>query len=106
MSCRLSLFGLAALLDDRKGKPVPVPAKTFALVAFLILSGGRAPASASAIRQFLWPNADAKTAATNLRKFLLRMRQRQERFGFELIRCERGPREVCASRPTSTSTAS
>ncbi len=96
MSCRLSLFGLATLLD-RKGRPVPVPAKTFALAAFLILSGGREPAKRSAIRQFLWPNADPKTAAANLRKFLARVRERQERYGFELIRCERGHVEVVES---------
>lgn len=96
MSCRLSLFGLATLQDGR-GRPVSVPAKTFALAAFLILSGGRKPAKRSAIRQFLWPSADPKTAAANLRKFLARVRERQERFGFELIRCERGHVELVES---------
>lgn len=96
MLCRLSLFGLATLLDG-KGRPVPVPAKTFALTAFLILSGDRKPATRSAIRQFLWPSADQKTAAANLRKFLARVRERQERFGIELIRCERGYVELVES---------
>ncbi len=94
MSCKLTLFGPPTLLD-RRGRPVPVPAKTFVLAAFL-LSGG-APASRTSIRQFLWPSADPKTAAANLRKFLLRVRERQERFGFELINCERGHVELVPS---------
>ena len=76
---------------------MPVPAKTFALAAFLILSGGHAPAKRASIRQFLWPSADAKTAAANLRKFLARVLERQERFGFELIHCERGHVELVES---------
>ncbi len=87
MSCRLSLFGPPALLNH-EGGPVPVPQKTFALAAYLLLAGGGAPVTRASLRRFLWPGADSKTAAANLRKFLLRVRERQERFGFELIRCE------------------
>ncbi len=96
MSCRLSLFGPPTLLD-RRGRPVPAPAKTFALAVFLILSSSRAPAKRVSIRQFLWPSADPKTAAANLRKFLARVLERQQRFGFELIRCERGHVALAAS---------
>lgn len=95
MSCRLSLFGPPTLLD-RDGRPVPVPAKTFALAAYILLSGG-GPVSRASLRQFLWPNADPKTAAANMRKFLLRVRERQERFGFKLIRCERNHVELVRS---------
>jgi len=95
MSCRLSLFGPPTLLD-RDGRPVSVPAKTFALAAYILLSGG-GPISRASLRQFLWPNADPKTAAANMRKFLLRVRERQERFGFELIRCERNHVELVRS---------
>ncbi len=96
MSCRLSLFGPPALLNEA-GRPIPVPAKTFALVAYIILSGGGAPVSRGSLRRFLWPNSDAKTAAANLRKFLLRVRERQELYGFELIRCEHNHVELAAS---------
>ncbi len=88
MSCRLSLFGPPALLDH-EGRPVPVPVKTFALAAYLILAGGNAPVSRTALRQFFWGGADAKTAAANLRKFLLRVRLRQREYGVELIQEER-----------------
>ena len=78
MSCRLSLFGPPTLLDEQ-GRLIPVPAKTFALVAYiLLLASGGAPASRASLRQFLWENSDAKTAATNLRKFLLRIRAAAE----------------------------
>ncbi len=96
MSCRLSLFGPPTLLD-RRGRPIPVPAKMFALAVFLILSSGGGPAKRTSIRQFLWPSADAKTAAANLRKFLARVRERQEEFGFELIHCERNHVELSPS---------
>lgn len=87
MSCRLTLFGPPRLLDDR-GRLIPIPAKTFALVAFLLLNGS-GPSGRARLRQFLWENADSKTAATNLRKFLQRLRERQEQFGIELINSER-----------------
>src|SRR5882672_8916904 len=79
MACRLTLFGPPRLLDDQ-GMLIPVPAKTFALIAYLLLANGGGPAGRGSLRQFLWENSDAKTAATNLRKFLLRIRQRQEAF--------------------------
>jgi len=88
MSCRLTLFGPPRLLDDQ-GRLVPVPSKTFALVAYLLLTGGGGPSGRGNLRHFLWENADPKTAATNLRKFLQRLRERQERFGVELIDSER-----------------
>jgi len=87
MSCRLTLFGPPRLLND-EGRLVPIPAKTFALVAYLLLNGG-GPLGRGRLRQFLWENADTKTAAANLRKFLQRLRERQERFGFGLINSER-----------------
>jgi len=93
MQCRLSLFGPPRLLDEQ-GKLVPVPAKTFALCAFLLLDSAGAPAGRASLRQFLWEGASAKTAATNLRKFLLRVRKRQEEHGVELIRCERSHVEL------------
>ena len=83
MACRLTLLGPPQLLDER-GRVLPIPAKAFALAAFILLSGG-APVSRSSLREFLWETPDSKIAATNLRKFLLRIRQRQQRFGFEFI---------------------
>ena len=88
MPCNLSLLGPPRLLDDR-GDPIVVPSKTFALAAYLLLAGGGAPTSRVSIRQFLWGNSDTKTAAANLRKFLLRIRDRQREYGFELIHEER-----------------
>ncbi len=88
MSCRLSLFGPPALLDG-EGRPVPIPAKAFPLVVYLTLAGSSTPAARSSIRHFLWGSAEAKTAAANLRKFLSRVRVRQQEFGFELIHEDR-----------------
>ena len=88
MACRLTLLGPPQLLDEQ-GRLIPIPAKAFALVAYILLTSGGAPASRASVRQFLWETPDTKTAATNLRKFLLRIRQRQKQFGFELILEER-----------------
>ncbi len=88
MVCKLTLLGPPQLLNEQ-GRLIPIPAKAFALVAYILLTSGRAPASRAALRQFLWETPDAKTAATNLRKFLLRIRQRQKEYGFELIHEER-----------------
>jgi DNA-binding SARP family transcriptional activator/TolB-like protein len=88
MAFRLTLLGPPQLLDDQ-GRLIPIPAKAFALVAYILLTGGGAPTSRASLRQFLWDTPDTKTAATNLRKFLLRIRQRQKQFGFELIHEER-----------------
>jgi len=88
MTCSLKLLGSPQLLDDH-GRLIPIPAKAFALVAYILLTGGGAPVARAAVRQFLWDTPDAKTAATNLRKFLLRIRERQKQFGFDLIREER-----------------
>lgn len=93
MSCRLSLFGPPLVLDNQ-GKPAALPAKTFALVAYILLSGGGAPTSRPVLRQFLWGNSDAKTSATNLRKFLTRVRTHQDKAGITLIRAEQGHVEV------------
>lgn len=62
MTGRLSLFGNPRLLDGQ-GRIVDLPAKTFAVVAYLLLSNRGEPVSRAALRQFLWGNADAKTAA-------------------------------------------
>jgi DNA-binding SARP family transcriptional activator len=88
MTCSLKLLGSPQLLDGH-GRLIPIPAKAFALVAYILLTGGGAPVARAAVRQFLWDTPDAKTAATNLRKFLLRIRERQKQFGFELVREER-----------------
>ena len=68
---------------------IAVPAKTFSLIAYLLLNSRGEPANRASLRQFFWGNADAKTAATNLRKFLWRLGERQEQIGFELVRIER-----------------
>ncbi len=88
MASRLTLLGLPQLFDEQ-GRLIPIPAKAFALVAFILLANGGAPASRAQLRRFLWEDSDSKTAATNLRKFLLRIRERQKEFGFTLIREER-----------------
>jgi DNA-binding SARP family transcriptional activator/tetratricopeptide (TPR) repeat protein len=88
MSCRLTLLGPPQLLDEQ-GRLIPIPAKAFALAAYILLTSGGTPTSRAALRQFLWENSDTKTAATNLRKFLLRIRQAQKQFGFELIHEDR-----------------
>lgn len=64
---------------------ISVPAKTYALIAYLLLNGRGGPTSRASLRQFLWEESDAKTAATNLRKFLSRLLERQAEFGFEMI---------------------
>ncbi len=84
MGCRLSLFGPPRLLDE-KGRLVSVPAKTYALVAFLLLDARGGPTPRASLRQLLWEDSDAKTAATNLRKFLSRLLERQEECGCEVI---------------------
>jgi DNA-binding SARP family transcriptional activator/TolB-like protein/Tfp pilus assembly protein PilF len=96
MACRLKLLGPPQLLDDQ-GRLIPIPVKAFALVAYILLTSGGAPVSRASLRQFLWENPDTKTAATNLRKFLLRIRQRQKQFGFELVREERDHVRVALS---------
>lgn len=93
MSCRLTLFGPPRLLDAQ-GKAISIPAKAFGLAAYLILEAGGGAIGRASLRQVLWPNSDQKTAATNLRKFLLRVRERQEEFGFELIRSIRNHVEL------------
>jgi DNA-binding SARP family transcriptional activator/tetratricopeptide (TPR) repeat protein len=84
MTCRVSLFG-APRLQDGQGRPVPVSAKLFVLVGYLLLNENGAAATRAAVRQFLWGNSEPKIAAANLRKFLQRQRQLQERRKFELI---------------------
>jgi DNA-binding SARP family transcriptional activator/tetratricopeptide (TPR) repeat protein len=84
MVCRLSLFGPPRLLDDQ-GRLISVPVKTYALVAYLLLASCGGPATRASLRQFLWEDGDAKTAATNLRKFLSRLLERQAECGCELI---------------------
>lgn len=96
MPCRLTLFGPPRLLDDQ-GKLIPLPAKAFALVAYLLLAGGGAPLGRASVRQFLWEGAEPKTAAANLRKFLQRLREQQESCGIELIKCERTHVELAPS---------
>jgi DNA-binding SARP family transcriptional activator/tetratricopeptide (TPR) repeat protein len=88
MVCRLSLLGPPRLLDE-KGRLISVPAKTYALVAYLLLNGRGGPASRASLRQFLWEDSDAKTAATNLRKFLSRLIERQDECGCEMIKSRR-----------------
>lgn len=73
---------------------IAIPAKTFSLVAYLLLTSRGEPASRSTLRQFFWGNSDAKTAATNLRKFLWRLGDRQEDLGLELVRIERNHVEL------------
>jgi DNA-binding SARP family transcriptional activator/TolB-like protein len=96
MGCRLSLFGPPRLLDDQ-GSLVSVPAKTYALVAYLVLTSDGGPAGRAQLRRFLWEDSDAKTAAANLRKFLSRIVERQAARGFELIRSERDHVELAKS---------
>jgi DNA-binding SARP family transcriptional activator/tetratricopeptide (TPR) repeat protein len=88
MRCRLSLFGPPRLLDDQ-GRLISVPAKTYALVAYLVLTSGGGPVGRALLRRFLWIDSDSKTAAANLRKFLSRIVDRQKACGFELIRSRR-----------------
>ena len=57
MDCTLSLLGPPRLLDDQ-GQLIPVPAKTYALVAYLVLANGGTPATRSAVRRFLWENSE------------------------------------------------
>ena len=64
MRCRLSLFGPPRLLVDQQ-RLISVPAKTYALVAYLVLESGRAPANRSLLRQFLWEDSDAKTSESS-----------------------------------------
>lgn len=73
---------------------IAVPAKTFSLIAYLLLTSRGEPANRASLWQFLWGNADSKTAATNLRKFLLRVRKRQDEIGFGLVRIERSHVEL------------
>lgn len=96
MMCRLSLLGQPRLLDDQ-GKLISVPAKTYALVAYLVLTSRGDPAARATLRQFLWEESDRRTAATNLRKFLSRIVERQEQHGFELIRNRRDHVELAMS---------
>ncbi len=79
------LFGQPRLLDDRQ-RPIAVPAKMFALLAYLVLTERAGPARRGTLRQLLWESSEPKAAAANLRKFLSRVTTRQEEDGFELIR--------------------
>jgi DNA-binding SARP family transcriptional activator/tetratricopeptide (TPR) repeat protein len=88
MAFKLSLFGPPRLLDDH-GKMIAVPAKTFSLIAYLLLTSRGEPATRASLRQFFWGSSEPKTAATNLRKFLWRLGDRQEQIGFELVHIER-----------------
>ncbi len=88
MVCRLSLLGPPRLLDNQ-GSLISVPAKAYALIAYLVLTSRGEPATRASLRQFLWEDSDPKAAATNMRKFLSRVVERQEKFGFELIRSRR-----------------
>lgn len=96
MGCRLSLFGPPRLLDDQ-GRLISVPAKTYALIAHLVLTGGGAPVARASLRRFLWEDSDSKAAAANLRKFLSRIIERQEASGFELIHSKRDHVELAKS---------
>jgi DNA-binding SARP family transcriptional activator/TolB-like protein len=96
MACQLSLFGAPRLLDDQ-GSLISVPAKTFVLVAYLLLGSRGGVATRSSLRQFLWDAPDSKAAAANLRKFLARIAERQAVGGFELIRNHRGHVELADS---------
>lgn len=96
MVCRLALFGPPRLLDENGGL-IPVPAKTYALVAYLVLGGRGGPVARASLRQFLWETSDSKAAATNLRKFLSRILERQEKYGFEIVRSRRDHVELAAS---------
>ena len=88
MMCRLSLFGPPRLLDDQDNL-IPVPAKTFPLVAYLVLTNRGEPATRASLRQFLWEESEAKAAATNLRKLLSRIIDRQQTAGVAIIRSRR-----------------
>lgn len=96
MPCRLSLFGPPRLLDSQ-GKLISVPAKTFVLIAYLLLGCRGNLASRIVLRQYLWESADSRTAATNLRKLLERIRERQAEDGFELIVSRRSHVELASS---------
>ncbi len=93
MPFRLSLFGSPRLLDA-ESNVVPVPEKTFAIAAFLLLGCRSGLGTRAQIRQFLWENADAATASTNLRKLLARIRSRQSEADFQLIRISRNHVEL------------
>lgn len=90
------LFGQPRLLDDRQ-RPIAVPAKTFALLAYLVLTERAGPARRGTLRQLLWENSESKAAAANLRKFLSRVTTRQEEDGFELIRNGRNHVELVSA---------
>ena len=96
MRCRLSLFGPPRLLDDQ-GRLVSVPAKTYALVAYLVLMSAGGPVGRAQLRRFLWEDSDSKAAAANLRKFLSRIVDRQEARGFQLIHSKRDQVELAES---------
>lgn len=96
MRCRLTLFGQPRLLDERQ-RLISVPAKTHALVAYLVMSRRDGPASRATLRELLWEDSDSKTAAANLRKFLSRIVERQQKSGFELIRNRRDHVELAES---------
>ena len=44
MACRLTLLGPPQLLDEQ-GRLIPIPAKAFALAAYILLTNGGAPTS-------------------------------------------------------------
>jgi DNA-binding SARP family transcriptional activator/TolB-like protein len=96
MAWRLSLFGPPRLLDDQ-GRMISVPAKTYALIAYLVLANRCEPATRASLRQFLWEDSESKAAATNMRKFLSRLLERQAQCGFELIRSRRDHVELITS---------
>ena len=104
MEFKLSLFGPPRLLDDH-GNMIAVPAKTFSLIAYLLLTSRGEPATRASLRQFFWGSSDSKKAATNLSKFLWRLGERQQQIGFELVRIERNHVELAepleADRPGS-----
>jgi DNA-binding SARP family transcriptional activator/tetratricopeptide (TPR) repeat protein len=90
----LCLFGRPRLVSPA-GDILPIPEKTFALAAYLLLAQSRTPVSRASLRAFLWETAEPKTAAANLRKLLARIRDQQQRFSFELIRTERDRVSLC-----------
>lgn len=96
MVSRLSLLGPPRLLDGQ-GRLISLPAKTYALVAYLLLNHRGEPATRASLRQFLWEDSDTKAAATNMRKFLSRIVERQRQCGVELIRNRRDHVELSAS---------
>ncbi|MGH6926156.1 MAG: AfsR/SARP family transcriptional regulator, partial [Propylenella sp.] len=74
-----------------------MPEKAYALVAYLVLTSRGDPATRASLRPFLWEESDSKAAATNLRKFLSRVLERQRECGCEMILSRRDHVELAKS---------